>query len=593
MNTNQNRTISTVPRPPFVNRGWVRAAALLVTIAAIGVIGGIKWLSPGKNEVLGAVFSVKRGPLVIDVSQAGQIQNRDLVKVRSEVEGRNSIIYLVEEGKQIKKGDLLVRLDSSRMVDQKENQELAVLKADAAYVRARENFEVTKSQAASDVDKAKLDYKFAQMDMKKYLEGDYPEELEKAKVEITIAFEERERAKDQLKWSKTLAEEGYITDSELEADKLAMMRREMNLKLAEGKRRLLEKYTYGRNVEELKSNVEQAQSALERVKRSSKADVIQADADLRTREMEFKRQKERLTKLGEQIEKCTITAPVDGMVVYATTGRGGRRGQSEPLVEGTEVRERQELIHLPVSTKMMAEVKIHESSLRKVKVAQRVRVTVDAVKGKVYWGRVAKIGLLPNQQSWWMNPDLKVYDTDIYLDGAAEQLRAGMSCQAEIIVATYDDALYVPIQAVVRVNGQPTVYMAGANVPHQRAVKIGLDNNRMVRIVEGLAKDEQVLLSPPLEPSTAPTIEDRLTESTEDVAAQTKTGEDTDAQPVETEQPAFDPSTFRNMSREERQKILEKLSPEQRQELTQSMGRSRRGRRGRRPRTDNPQSEDQ
>jgi hypothetical protein len=38
-----------------------------------------------------------------------------------------------------------------------------------------------------------------------------------------------------------------------------------------------------------------------------------------------------------------------------------------------------------------------------------------------------------------MNPDLKVYDTEVLLDGKHRDLRTGMSCQAEIIVDHYKD----------------------------------------------------------------------------------------------------------------------------------------------------------
>lgn len=599
VNINPNSTVSVRPRRSLVRRGWVRGVVLIVGFTLVAAVVWTRWLSPAENDDPLALFTVVRGPLVVDVSQSGQIQNRDLVKVRSEVEGRNAIIELVEEGKHVKEGELLVRLDSSGLLEQKEQQELSVLKADAAYVQARENFEVTKSKAKSDVDKAALDYKFAQMDLNKYKDGDYPEELKKAKADILIAGKELDQAQEKVKWSETLAKEGYIKDTELEADRLALTRRKLDLELAESRRKLLEEYTYGRTVEELKSNVEQTKAALDRIERSSKADVIQADAELQSKQKEFNRQKERLAKLDEQIKKCTITAPVAGMVVYATTGGGRRWSQAEPLAEGTEVRERQELIHLPVSTKMMAEVKIHESSLRKIKAEQRVRVTVDAVKGKVYWGRVAKIGLLPDQQSWWLNPDMKVYKTEIYLDGAAEDLRAGMSCHAEIVVATYDDAIYVPVQAVVRVNGRPTAYVVESGEAMPRTVELGLDNDRMVRIVEGLAEGEQVLMAPPLGPSTAP-MTTQVAGAAEGVAPPPETGvgggapqpsptqgagppegagpdQGTSAgQEQTTAQPAFDPSRLRGMSREERRKIRENLTPEQRQQLM---------RRRRRPRT--------
>jgi hypothetical protein len=77
-----------------------------------------------------------------------------------------------------------------------------------------------------------------------------------------------------------------------------------------------------------------------------------------------------------------------------------------------------------------------------------------------------------------------------------------MTCKAEIIVETYDDAVYVPVQAVTRVAGDAMVYILDGKSVVPRKVEIGLDNNRMIRIVTGLEEGEVVLLEPPLKSSS-------------------------------------------------------------------------------------------
>jgi len=579
VNTNLSSTIASDPRPR-PRRRLVRmlvSVVVVIVLAAAGAWAWRTWISPPETEDPGDVVEVMQGPLAIDITQGGQVQNRDLVKVRSEVEGRTTIIKLVDEGNQVKKGDLLVELDASGLKDQKEQQLLTVDKAEAAWIRAREDNAVVNSQAVSDVSRAGLDWEFAKLDLKKYLEGDYVQEWMKAKNDITIAEQQQKRAADKLDWSTKLRKEEFISADEYEADRLDNVSTTLNLKLALSKLEVLETYTRGRRVRELESNVEQTEAALKRAERKANADVVQVKAELKSRESEFARQKERLGKLEEQIRNCRITAPVDGMVVYATTGQQSRRGSTEPLAEGVEVRERQDLIFLPVSTKMMAEIKVPESSLKKVKMGQRVRLTVDAQKGKVYWGRVGKIGLLPDAQSWW-STDLKVYNTSIYIDGDAGDLRAGMSCKAEIIVAQYEDAVYVPIQSVVRIAGEPVAFVMTDDGPKQRKVEIGMDNGRMVHILSGLTKDEKVLLAPPLGESVAPITGGAPPESTEEEKAAA------DTQTPETPSLPFDPAKLQNMSREERQKLFESLTDEQREALRRTRGTTG-GQRRRGPRT--------
>ncbi|HEX7010890.1 MAG TPA: efflux RND transporter periplasmic adaptor subunit [Phycisphaeraceae bacterium] len=482
-------------------RRWLYAAiggGVLAVGAAVGVasLGG---LDKGQQEL--ATFVVQRGPLVISVTEAGTIKAREQVVLKSEVEGRTTIIYLVPEGTRVKPGDLLVELDASALEDSRVNQEINVQNAQAAFIRARENLEVVKNQAESDIARAELDHQFAKEDLTKYIEGEYPNEVKSAESRITLAREELERAAEKLKWSERLFQEKYISQTELESDRLAQKRAELDYELALAERDLLEQYTYKRRLAELKSNVEQTAMALERVKRKASADIVQAEAELRAKKAELDRQSAKLAKIEDQIAKCKIYAPTAGMVVYATTGRGNWRGNEEPLDEGQEVRERQELIYLPAAGPMMAEVKVHESSLDKVQVGQPVRITVDALPGKVFSGRVTRISPLPDAQSVWLNPDLKVYSTDIVLDQDTPDIRTGMSCRAEIIVETYDEAVYVPVQSVLRVGRQPTVYVFNGQQVQPRPVELGLDNNRMVRVVRGVDPGELVLLSPPLAPA--------------------------------------------------------------------------------------------
>jgi hypothetical protein len=214
--------------------------------------------------------------------------------------------------------------------------------------------------------------------------------------------------------------------------------------------------------------------------------------------------KSQLEKTEKMIAACTMYAPTDGLVVYATSGQGGF-GRTEPLDEGSTVRERQDLIYLPVASDMMAEIKIHESNLNKVRPGLPVVVSIDALPGKTYTGRVSKIAPLPDAQSMWMNPDLKVYATQIDLDGDGSDLKTGMSCNAQVVVENHDNAVSVPIQAVVRENGDPVVYAVADGKTTRRVVKLGLDNGDRIHVLDGLNEGERVWATPPIVASGGPT----------------------------------------------------------------------------------------
>jgi HlyD family secretion protein len=224
--------------------------------------------------------------------------------------------------------------------------------------------------------------------------------------------------------------------------------------------------------------------------------MVKAETDLRARESEHQQQQSKLERVVRQVAACRIVAPDAGMVVYATTG--GRGGNREPLRVGQDVSERQELINLPSGDAMNVEVKVQESNLRKVREGQTVLVRVDALPGDVFRGRLTRIGLLPDSTRAWLKPDLKVYNCIVELDAPSAKLRPGMGCRAEIVVQELDNAVFVPVQAVIRVKRRPTVYVVGKGPAVPRAIEIGLDNNRMVHVIRGLQPGEQVSLTPPL-----------------------------------------------------------------------------------------------
>ncbi len=446
-----------------------------------------------------ATFAAKRGPLTISVLESGTIKAREQIIIKNEVEGRTSIITLIPEGAHVKKGDLLVELDASTLQDNKIDQEIRVQNAEASFINAQENLAVVKNQAESDIDKAKLTLEFAEQDLKQYKEGEYPNEKTAAENEITLAEEELARAEETLAWSQKLFEKKYLANTELQADKLAVSRKKNDLILAQNNFKLLEDFTYPRTIRQLESDLKQAKMALERTERKAKADIIQAEAGLKAKEAEYNRQKDKLAKIEDQIKKAKIYAPADGMVIYATSARRGFwRDNREPLDEGVEVFERQELIYLPTATSSKAEVDIHEASLEKVRLGLPAVITVDALPGKKFLGSVARIAPLPDPQSMWMNPDLKVYNSDVYLEGNDPTLRTGMSCKVEVIVAQYEDVVYIPVQSVLRVGTGHVAYVEKNGSVEERNVEIGLDNNRMVRIIGGLKEGEHVLLTPPL-----------------------------------------------------------------------------------------------
>jgi len=484
-------------------RAWF-LPVLIVLLAALG--WGVSQLVGGGDDAAQQLqgAAVQRGPLRISVIERGHLKAADSVTLQNELEGQTTILWLIDEGVEVQAGELLCELDTANLVDDRVEQEIRVQEAESSFVTAQQDHAIQISQNESDIAGATQELDFARLDMQKYLEGDMPQELRSLDEDILIADEELARAVQDLTWSEELAARGFLEQTQLDADRLAKTRAEIALSQAQRAKELYEHFEIPRQQKEFEGNVAEAVRELDRVTLQAKARIADAAADLRSAEATYKLETDKLTKIVSQIDKARLVAPVPGMVVYAVEDRG-RWGDGEPMKEGTQVRERQDIITIPSSEGFVAEASLHESVLEKVDLGMACLVTVDALQ-KTFPGTVEFKAVLPDQSSFWANPDLRVYRTEVHLDTAEPRLRPGMSCSIEILVDELPDVTFVPVQAVFLDAGQPVCFVAQTLAqPERRSVKVGQNNGKWVEIVEGLAAGETVLLSLPPGEALVPT----------------------------------------------------------------------------------------
>jgi len=114
------------------------------------------------------------------------------------------------------------------------------------------------------------------------------------------------------------------------------------------------------------------------------------------------------------------------------------------------------------------------------------------------------VDILPDAEDRWMNPDVKVYETKIHVQGSHDWVKPGMSAQVEILVKELPDVTYIPIQAIVPADGEKVCYVVRTfGEPERRPVEIGDFNNEFIEVKSNLAEGEQVLLRAPVVPEDA------------------------------------------------------------------------------------------
>ena len=444
------------------NKGIVRRALPLAAVGLV-VLAGIGFASFGNGRSNPAQFEgaattvVQRGPLTISLTETGTVRPREQVILKNDLDDPATILFIVPEGAEVKKGDLLVELDATRWEDFLIERRIRVQNSRAEWISAEENLAVVMNQAQSDTETAELELRFAGEDLQKYLKGEYPNTVKELEVKITLAEEELTNAARNFEWSKKLYEQKYVSQSDLLRDDLAHKKAQLNLELAQNALKLNQEYNHKRQLDQLESDQKQAELALERERRKARANNAQADARLQAAKAEYEEDFARVTRLEELVGKAKMIAPIDGVVLYATSVSDDWRNDNDPIEVGVTMDEREEIIYLPTRSAYNVDIKIPEVNLNKIRTALPVEVKVDALQGRTFAGTVTSISPVPDPDRRSLNPNLKVYNTVIELSEGMDVLRNGMSCHVRLIVEELKEAVYVPVQTVVSPRGQPVV----------------------------------------------------------------------------------------------------------------------------------------
>ncbi|MDZ7263226.1 MAG: efflux RND transporter periplasmic adaptor subunit [candidate division KSB1 bacterium] len=177
-----------------------------------------------------------------------------------------------------------------------------------------------------------------------------------------------------------------------------------------------------------------------------------------------------------QLSKLKITAPFDGIIVdlpYYTPG--------------TKVEANQTMAALMDYRNLYMEISLPEKQLSQIAINSPVRVMNYALAKDTLRGKIS-------QASPALNPDTRSFKALVNIDNANLILRPGMFVKAEIVVARKDSAIVIPKDIILDKRQGKTVYIVEKGAAQERTISTGLENPTEVEVVEGLNKNERLVV---------------------------------------------------------------------------------------------------
>jgi multidrug efflux pump subunit AcrA (membrane-fusion protein) len=424
--------------------------------------------------------------LQLKVVERGTLEAKDNHDVKCEVKagsrGAPKILWVVENGTQVKKGEQIAIIDDSYLQEQATNQKILRDKAEADKIAAEQNYPILKSAIG-----------LADKNLKMWIKGTFPQQKHDLEGQIQKAESDVLQQEDRTAWVARMVKKTYMTASQLEAEQANLTSYKLTLQQKQELLKVLVDFTDPVNREDLENKLTK-----------SKNDEAAGLADMESKVAVFKQQDAMYKDLLEQIKQCKVLAPHSGIVVYTVPEqtRTGSGANQSIIAQGEPVQYGQKMMSIPDLSHMLVNVRIHEAFINHMKVGLPVTVRVDAVPGKTFKGHVKSVANVASPQDW-MSPDVKVYQAYVEIDENVEslKLKPGLSAVSTIFTDTRaTDVLAVPVQAVVSPlerDGKPRVFVQTPRGPEPREVELGMTDEKYVEIKGGNLKEgEEIVLNP-------------------------------------------------------------------------------------------------
>ncbi|HBK55381.1 MAG TPA: efflux transporter periplasmic adaptor subunit [Xanthomonadales bacterium] len=216
--------------------------------------------------------------------------------------------------------------------------------------------------------------------------------------------------------------------------------------------------------------------------------------DLRSREESLAQARASLAQAEDTLAKTEIRSPIDGVIIQLDVKPG------ESVVAATTNIPGSTLAVVADVSSVRTELRVDEADIAQVAVGQEAAVFAAAFPDHALSAVVESIATsatrAEGQQNLSFEVKLRLTDPDL------TRVRPGMSCRAEIYTQSSEDALAVPVQAVlydedvVAQTEQPYVFVANDGKAEKRPVRVGLASDSHIEILEGLTEHETVVVGP-------------------------------------------------------------------------------------------------
>jgi len=236
----------------------------------------------------------------------------------------------------------------------------------------------------------------------------------------------------------------------------------------------IEEADYSIALDAARANYDLARVTIDRIKRLYEQDIIPV-VQLDKAENELRTAKAAMDDAALNLSRCSITAPMSGVIRRLDLKKGLMLSVGDPMAELLKIDQVKAVIGIP------------ESDVAAVRDLDTVEFTIQALDDRKVTGRKFFLPSSPDNQA-------RLYRLELAVDNPRGEILPGMFLRADIVKKTVDQAIIVPLYAVLTRNDEHYVFVEKDGIAEKRLVTVGIMEQWLAQITKGLAAGERVII---------------------------------------------------------------------------------------------------
>lgn len=240
---------------------------------------------------------------------------------------------------------------------------------------------------------------------------------------------------------------------------------------------------------------------------TAKSNYLQSVGQFEAQQASVKQMQANLDDAQEQLDKTVMYSPIKGRITALNVELSER-------VLGSSFSQGTHLMTVADLSKIESRVEVDENDVVLISVGDTTRVDIDAFGEKKFVGLVSQIGNSAKTTGAGSQDEVVNFEVRISLLDPDNQIRPGMSCDADIETETRYDVITIPIESVTARMSKPkegekkkekpkkrkkpeeVVFLVDGSQVKQVNIKTGISDDTYIEVTEGLEGDEEVVRGP-------------------------------------------------------------------------------------------------